>query len=107
MDRQQKIDFIRGIWQAFARGDMKTVFAAMPEDVTWKLPQGGRVRGKQSILHLARVSAGKLKGYSTEIRRTHCDGDCVILEMTNLPSLPAASHMPMTIALYLISRLGK
>ena len=33
MDRQQKIDFVRGIWEAFARGDMKTVFAAMPEDV--------------------------------------------------------------------------
>ena len=83
MDRQQKIDFVRSIWEAFARGDMKTVFAAMPEDVTWKLPRGGQLRGKQSILHLARSSAGKLKGYQTEIRRTYCDGDTVIIEMTN------------------------
>jgi uncharacterized protein len=89
MERQQKIDFVRGIWEAFARGDMKKVFAAMPEDVTWKLPQGGQVRGKASILHLARASAGKLKGYSTEVRRTHCDGDCVILEMTNRGTTPA------------------
>ena len=83
MDRQQKIDFVRGIWEAFARGDMKTVFAAMPEDVIWKLPQGGQIRGKESILHLARSSAGLLKGYQTEIRRTYCDGDTVIIEMTN------------------------
>jgi uncharacterized protein len=89
MDRQQKIDFVRGIWQAFARGDMKAVFAAMPEDVIWKLPQGGQLRGKASILHLARISAGKLKGYSTEIRRAHCDGDCVILEMVNRGTTPA------------------
>jgi uncharacterized protein len=89
MDRQQKIDFVRGIWEAFARGDMKTVFAAMPEDVTWKLPKGGRIRGKQSILHLARSSAGLLKGYQTEIRRTYCDGDTVIIEMTNRATTPA------------------
>jgi uncharacterized protein len=88
MDRQQKIDFVRDIWEAFARGDMKKVFAAMPEDVTWKLPQGGQLRGKPSILHLARVSAGKLRGYRTEIRRTHCDGDSVILEMTNRGTTP-------------------
>jgi ketosteroid isomerase-like protein len=89
MDRQQKIDLVRGIWEAFARGDMKKVFAAMLEDVTWKLPQGGQVRGKQSILHLARASADKLKGYQTEIRRVHCDGDVVILEMTNRATTPA------------------
>jgi len=89
MDRQQKIDFVRGIWEAFARGEMKKVFAAMPEDVTWKLPQGGRIRGKQSILHLARSSAGKIRGYQTEIRRTHCDGDTVIVEMTNRGTTPA------------------
>jgi ketosteroid isomerase-like protein len=89
MDRQQKIELVRGVWEAFARGDMKTVFAAMPEDVTWKLPQGGQVRGKSSILHLARASAGKLKGYQTEIRRVHCDGDSVILEMTNRGTTPA------------------
>ena len=88
MDRQQKIDFVRGIWEAFARGDMKMVFAAMPEDVTWKLPQGGWIVGKQSILHLARASAGKLRGYQTEIRRAHCDGNCVILEMTNRATTP-------------------
>jgi uncharacterized protein len=88
MDRQEKIDFVRGIWEAFSRGDMKTVFAAMPEDVTWKLPRGGRIRGKQSILHLARSSAGKLKGYSTEIGRTYCDGDTVIIEMTNRATTP-------------------
>jgi uncharacterized protein len=92
MDRQQKIDFVRGIWEAFARGEMKKVFAAMPEDVTWKLPQGGWVRGKQSILHLARASAGKLKGYQTEIRRTHCDGNSVILEMTNRGTTPGGKR---------------
>src|SRR5260370_42581707 len=96
MDRQQKIDFVRGIWEAFARGDMKTVFAAMPEDVVWKLPQGGQIKGKQSILHLARSSAGLLKGYTTEIRRTYCDGDSVIIEMTNRATTqsckPYANH---------------
>ncbi|MGO9057578.1 MAG: nuclear transport factor 2 family protein [Candidatus Binataceae bacterium] len=83
MDRQQKIDFVRGIWEAFARGDMKTFFAGMPEDVTWRLPKGGLIRGKSAILHLARSSAGLLKEYRTEIRRTYCDGDTVIIEMTN------------------------
>lgn len=83
MNREEKIDFVRGIWEAFARGDMKTFFAAMPEDVTWRLPKGGLIRGKSSILHLARSSAGMLKNYQTEIRRTYCDGNTVIIEMTN------------------------
>ncbi len=95
MDRQQKIDFVRGVWEAFARGEMKKVFAAMAEDVTWKLPQAGTLAGKSSILHLARASAGKLRGYQSEVRRVHCDGDCVILEMTNrgttLAGLPYAN----------------
>lgn len=89
METQQQIDLVRDAWQAFARGEMKKAFAAMTEDVTWKLPLGGFLRGKQSILHLARVSAGKLKGYQSEIRRVHCGGNSVILEMTNRGTTPA------------------
>ena len=39
-----------------------------------------------------------LKGYSTEIRRIYCDGDTVIIEMTNRATTPAASPTPTIIA---------
>jgi uncharacterized protein len=107
MDRQDKIDFVRGIWEAFARGDMKTVFAAMPEDVIWRLPQGGQIRGKASILHLARSSAGMLKGYSTEIRRIYCDGDTVIIEMTNRATTPAGKPYANDYCFFFVIEDGK
>lgn len=107
MDRQQKIDFVRGIWEAFARGDMKTVFAAMPEEVIWRLPQGGQIRGKASILHLARSSAGMLKGYSTEIRRIYCDGDTVIIEMTNRATTPSGKPYANDYCFFFVIEDGK
>jgi len=107
MDRQDKIDFVRGIWEAFARGDMKTVFAAMPEDVIWRLPQGGQIRGKASILHLARSSAGMLKGYSTEIRRIYCDGDTVIIEMTNRATTPSGKPYANDYCFFFVIEDGK
>jgi ketosteroid isomerase-like protein len=107
MDRQQKIDFVRGVWEAFARGDMKAGFAAMPEEVVWKLPQGGLIRGKPAILHLARSSAGMLKGYSTEIRRTYCDGDTVIIEMINRATTPAGQPYANKYCFFFLIENGK
>ena len=50
---QQDVDTIRTAYDAFARGDMDGVMAALADDVDWDspatLPWGGRFRGKEEV----------------------------------------------------------
>lgn len=76
-------------WQAFLKGDIKTAFANMSDDVSWLVPGtipgvSGVKKGKPAILEFM-GGVGKVfpEGLQTEIRRTHADGDTVILELTN------------------------
>jgi ketosteroid isomerase-like protein len=79
-------------WQAFVKGDIKTAFANMSDQVSWlipgNLPVSGMKKGKGALPDFAR-SAAKLfpNGLTTEIRRVYGDGDVVIVELSNTGKL--------------------
>jgi len=89
MTNEQKKELVTQTWTAFGQGDVKTAFANMSDNVSWLIPGSipgvsGLKRGKDEILKfMAGVGASFPEGLKSEIRRTYCDGDAVILELTN------------------------
>lgn len=51
---QANVQAVRGIYDAFARGDVDAVFAAMTPDIEWDesegMPYGGVYRGREAIV---------------------------------------------------------
>jgi ketosteroid isomerase-like protein len=80
---------VTSTWEAFAKGDIKTAFANMSDEVSWLIPGNltnlsGVRKGKAAILEFARNAAKTFpNGLQTEINRVYGDGDTVILELTN------------------------
>jgi uncharacterized protein len=89
MTDEQKKSLVTQTWSAFGKGDVKTAFANMSDNVSWLIPGSlpgvsGLKRGKDEILKfMAGVGQNFPEGLQSEIRRTYCDGDTVILELTN------------------------
>jgi len=82
-------ELVTKTWDAFAKGDIKTAFANMSDEISWLIPGNlpnlsGLRKGKPAILDFARA-AGKIftGGLKSEIKRVYGDGDTVIVEMTN------------------------
>ncbi len=50
---QSTVDLLRGIYEAFGRGDVPTILAALDEDIDWRapesLPHGGDFRGRDGV----------------------------------------------------------
>jgi ketosteroid isomerase-like protein len=92
MSVKQNKAMVTQTWQAFVKGDIKTAFANMSDQVSWlipgNLPVSGLKKGKGALLDFAR-SAAKLfpNGLTTEIRRVYGDGDVVIVELSNTGKL--------------------
>ena len=76
-------------WTAFGQGDIKAAFANMDDNVSWLIPGNlpgvsGIKKGKDEILKFMSGGGGLFpEGIKTEIRRTYCDGDTVVVELTN------------------------
>ena len=89
MTNEQKKELVTKTWTAFGKGDVKAAFANMSDSVSWLVPGStpnvsGLKRGKDEILKfMAGVGNVFPEGLQSEIRRTYCDGDAVILELTN------------------------
>jgi ketosteroid isomerase-like protein len=89
MDSEQKKTLVTDTWTAFGKGDMKTAFANMSDNVSWVVPGttpnvSGLKRGKDEILKfMSGVGTIFPEGLNAEIRKTFCDGDTVIVELTN------------------------
>jgi len=51
---QENVELVRGIYDAFHRGDVDAVFAAMKPDIEWDesegMPYGGVYRGREPIV---------------------------------------------------------
>ena len=51
---QEDVTVVRGVYDAFAGGDLDAVFAAMKPDIEWDesegMPYGGVYRGRQAIV---------------------------------------------------------
>ncbi len=88
MNSEEKKAFVVSTWNAFGTGDIKAAFANMADNVSWlvpgNMPTSGLKRGKEEILKfMSGVSQAFPEGMKIEIRKTYCDGDTVILELTN------------------------
>jgi ketosteroid isomerase-like protein len=89
MNAEANKQLVLNFWGSFSKGDIKTAFASMSDEVSWLIPGNlpnlsGLRKGKAGILDFAR-SAAKMfpNGLQSEIRRVYSDGDTVLIEMTN------------------------
>jgi len=81
-------ELVTNFWSAFAKGDIKTAFASLSDEVSWlipgNLPISGLRKGKPEILNFARHAAKMFpSGLKSELRRIYGDGDTVLIEMVN------------------------
>ena len=89
MSAEQNKEMVKATWTAFAKGDMKTAFGNMADNVSWLVPGSvpgvsGVKRGKDEIIKfMGSVGAVLPEGMHSEITRAYADGDTVILELTN------------------------
>jgi len=88
MTADQKKELVTKTWLALGRGDIEAAFANMDHNVSWLVPgnmtTSGVKKGKDEILKfMSGVGAVFPEGMKIEIRRTYCDGDTVIVELTN------------------------
>ncbi len=89
MSAEQNKEMVKATWTAFAKGDIKTAFGNMADNVSWLVPGNipgvsGVKRGKDEILKFMGAFASKIpEGMHSEITRAYADGDTVILELTN------------------------
>ena len=71
-------------WNAWVKGDLKTAFANMSDEITWLVPGNlpnlsGVKKGKTALIEFARNAAKMIQsGFKSEIRRVYGDGDTVI-----------------------------
>ena len=89
MNAEQNKEMVKATWMAFTKGDIKTAFNNMADNVSWLVPGtnpgvSGVKRGKDEILKFM-GSVGTLfpEGLQSEITRAYATDDAVILELTN------------------------
>jgi ketosteroid isomerase-like protein len=89
MGTEQNKELVTRTWQAFTKGDLKTAFDNMSDEVSWLVPGtlpgvSGVKKGKQAIRDfIGGVGATFPEGLNAEFRKVHADGDTVIVELTN------------------------
>jgi ketosteroid isomerase-like protein len=89
MTNEEKKTLVTQTWTSFGKGDIKSAFANMSDNVSWLVPGNtpgvsGLKRGKDEILKfMSGIGTVFPEGLQSEIRRTYCDGDTVIVELTN------------------------
>ena len=89
MSAEQNKEMVKATWSAFGKGDLKTAFGNMADNVSWLIPGNlggisGVKRGKDEIVKFITALGPKFpEGMQTEITRAYADGDTVILELTN------------------------
>jgi uncharacterized protein len=89
MTAEEKKELVTRTWAAIGKGEIKSAFAHMSDDVSWLVPGNlpgvsGLKRGKEEILKfMSGVGDTFPEGLQSEIRKVHCDGDTVVVELTN------------------------
>ena len=77
-------DILRGIYEAFAEGDVPAVLAALSPEVEWVeaegFPYGGVYRGPGAVLHGVFMKLGsEWEGFSAVPEGYVADGDTVVV----------------------------
>ena len=89
MSAEQNKEMVKTAWMAFAKGDIKTAFGSMADNVSWLVPGSvpgvsGVKRGKDEIIKFMSAIVPILDGgMDSAVSRAYADGDTVILEVTN------------------------
>src|SRR5580698_5003602 len=89
MSTEQNKEMVKAAWNAVGKGDIKTAFGNMADNVSWLIPgnipgTSGVKRGKDEILKfMAGIGNVFPEGMQSEITRAHGTDDAVILELTN------------------------
>ncbi len=89
MSTEQNKEMVKATWTAFGKGDLKTAFDNIADNVSWLIPGNiagvsGVKRGKDEILKfMGSVGAVMPEGMHSEITRAYADGDTVVLELTS------------------------
>ena len=89
MTAEQNKELVTKTLRAFARFEFDAALANMSEDASWficgKLSGvSGLKEGKQAVAQFMRgVKQAFPEGLQTEFRKVYCDGDSVIVELTN------------------------
>jgi hypothetical protein len=69
---QANVELVRGVYDAFARGDVDAVFAAMKPDIEWDesegMPYGGVYHGREEIVTNVSVRSSLTSKASPPIR---------------------------------------
>lgn len=86
MSVNENVEVVRGLWSAFARGDMAAVVAVLAEDVAVTIPGPpevlpfvGAVRGRDEALRLLGRIAEVLDAEVNEPRAFIAQGDMVVV----------------------------
>ena len=107
--RQSNLDVIRGVYDAFARGDIPAVLGAMDPGIVWNeaehnlpLADGNPYLGPQAVLEGVFMRLGEdFDGFAVVPERLVADGDCVVMsgrytataKATGLPVHPQVVHV--------------
>lgn len=89
MTAEQNKELVTKTWSAFGSGDLKTAFANMSDNVSWLVPGSmpgvsGLKRGKDEITKfVSGIGTTFPEGLKSEFRKVYCDGDTVVVELTN------------------------
>ncbi len=89
MTSEQNKELVTKTWAAIGKGDINAALANMTDNVSWLVPGdmpgvSGVKRGKSEIAEFMKGVSGTFpEGLQSEIRKVHCDGDTVIVELTN------------------------
>lgn len=81
---EQNIAVVRGLYEAFGRGDVPAVLGGFAEDIEWHeaegMPYGGLHRGPQAVAEnvFARVTSD-IEGFTVTPEELYADGDEVVV----------------------------
>ena len=84
---QDNIALVRGLYEAFARGDVDTVLAGFDENIEWNeaegMPYGGQYHGPQAVAeNVFGPITNDFDGFSVTPDEILADGDRVVSLMT-------------------------
>ena len=80
---QSPADVVQGMYDAFGRGDVAAILAALDEDIDWRvpenLPHGGEFRGRDGVGAFFQGIGETWDGLAVEIEDTVSGGERVVV----------------------------